>query len=378
MYKVLFAEDELLVRIGLQNAINWSEYSMELVAQADDGGQAFELFQKIRPDVVITDIRMDVMDGHELIRKIREIDKECAILVISCIDDFEVIRRLVPLKINGYVLKATLNMEEINKLLQETREYLISIGRNGEDKPDNENFLEKRLKKYLLGEGSEPIWNENEKMKYLCKFSLKAEDRDKINDSAVKFINELLIHQFKEGVTLLFDKTVSFYIFLPIDSENLEKRAIRVNELIESFLGIKLVYTYSVRKDKEKAADWFMRHEKSGEDVNNSSNWDYSIKNAIAYINENHGEQLSLAKVAGVAGVSPAYFSSLFKKEIGKNYVEYLNEVRLKEVLKEFKISDAKISFIAEKHGFPNQEYFSRYFKKVMGVSPAKWRRKNS
>ena len=68
MYKVLFAEDELLVRIGLQNAIKWSDYSMELVAQADDGGQAFELFQKIRPDVVITDIRMDVMDGHELTR----------------------------------------------------------------------------------------------------------------------------------------------------------------------------------------------------------------------------------------------------------------------------------------------------------------------
>lgn len=378
MYKVLFAEDELLVRIGLQNAIKWSDYSMELVAQADDGGQAFELFQKIRPDVVITDIRMDVMDGHELIRKIREIDKECAIIVISCIDDFEVIRRLVPLKINGYVLKATLNMEEINKLLQETKEYLIGIGRSGEDKPDNENFLEKRLKKYLLGEGSEPIWNENEKMKYLCKFSLKAEDRDKINDSAVKFINELLIHQFKEGVTLMFEKPVNFYIFLPLDNENLEKRVERVNELVESFLGIRLGYTQSVRQSREKIADWFTRHEKSGDDVGNSTSLDNSIKAAIDYININHGEQLSLAKVAGVAGVSPTYFSALFKKEIGKNYVEYLNEVRLKAVLKEFKVSDAKISFIAEKHGFPNQEYFSRYFKKVMGVSPAKWRRKNS
>lgn len=378
MYKVLFAEDELLVRIGLQNAIKWSDYSMELVAQADDGGQAFELFQKIRPDVVITDIRMDVMDGHELIRKIREIDKECAIIVISCIDDFEVIRRLVPLKINGYVLKATLNMEEINKLLQEIREYLISIGRNGEDKPDNENFLEKRLKKYLLGEGSEPIWNESEKMKYLCRFSLKAEDRDKINESAVKFINELLSHQFKEGVTLMFEKPVNFYIFLPLDNENLEKRVERVNELVESFLGIRLSYTNSVRQSREKILDWFTRHEKSGDDVNNSASWDNSIKTAIDYINANHGEQLSLAKVAGVAGVSPTYFSALFKKEIGKNYVEYLNEVRLKAVLKEFKVSDAKISFIAEKHGFPSQEYFSRYFKKVMGVSPAKWRRKNS
>ena len=378
MYKVLFAEDELLVRIGLQNAISWGDYSMELVAQADDGGQAFELFKEIKPDVVITDIRMDVMDGYTLIRSIREIDKECAIIVISCIDDFELIRKLVPLKINGYVLKATINMEEIDKLLKETKEYLIGIGRNGEDKPEKGKFLEKGLKKYLMGEGSEPIWNENEKMKFLCKFSLKEEDRDKINNEAVKFIYELITHQFKEGVTILFEKPVNFYTFLPNDNENLEKRTGRVNELIESFLGIRLGYTHSVRQNKEKLADWFMRHENSGEDINNSSNWDYSIKTAIAYINENHGEQLSLSKVAGVAGVSPTYFSSLFKREIGKNYVEYLNEVRLKAVLKEFKVSDAKISFIAEKHGFPNQEYFSRYFKKVMGVSPAKWRRKNS
>ena len=152
MYKVLFAEDELLVRIGLQNAVSWSDYSMELAAQADDGGQAFELFKSVRPDVVITDIKMDVMDGYTLIRKIREIDKECAIIVISCMDDFELIRKLVPLKINGYVLKATINMEEVNKLLKETKEYLESIGRNGGNNSKKEDFLEKRLKKYLIGE----------------------------------------------------------------------------------------------------------------------------------------------------------------------------------------------------------------------------------
>lgn len=378
MYKVLFAEDELLVRIGLQNAVSWSDYSMELAAQADDGGQAFELFKSVRPDVVITDIKMDVMDGYTLIRKIREIDKECAIIVISCMDDFELIRKLVPLKINGYVLKATINMEEVNKLLKETKEYLESIGRNGGNNSKKEDFLEKRLKKYLIGEGSEPIWNENEKMKFLCKFSLRKEDEDKINDTAVKFIHELLIHQFKEGVTLLYEKPVRFFVFLSKDIENLEKRAARINELVESFLGIRPEYTYSVRFDKENIADWFKRHERGGEDVNNSSNWDYSIKTAIAYMNENHGEQLSLTKVADVAGISPTYFSTLFKKEIGKNYVEYLNEIRLKAVLKDFKLSDAKISFIAEKHGFPNQEHFSRYFKKVMGVSPAKWRKRNS
>ena len=67
MYQVLFAEDELLVRLGLQNSIPWENYDMELTAQADNGITAFELFQKLRPDVVLTDIRMEGMDGYELI-----------------------------------------------------------------------------------------------------------------------------------------------------------------------------------------------------------------------------------------------------------------------------------------------------------------------
>ena len=62
MYQVLFAEDELLVRLGLQNSIDWKAYDMELAAQADNGLQTYELFQKVRPDVVITDIRME--DGQ--------------------------------------------------------------------------------------------------------------------------------------------------------------------------------------------------------------------------------------------------------------------------------------------------------------------------
>ena len=73
MYKVLFAEDELLVRLGLQNSIPWEKYDMELSVQADNGTEAYELFCKVRPQLVITDIRMEGMDGYELIRKIREI-----------------------------------------------------------------------------------------------------------------------------------------------------------------------------------------------------------------------------------------------------------------------------------------------------------------
>lgn len=58
-------------------------------------------------------------------------------------------------------------------------------------------------------------------------------------------------------------------------------------------------------------------------------------------------------------------------------YIEFLNEIRLEEVLKDLKNTDDKVAIVAENHGFHNQEYFSRYFKKVMGISPAKWRQQN-
>ena len=68
MYKVLFAEDELLVRLGLQNSIPWSKYEMEVAALADNGMEAYRLFEEIHPDILITDLRMEGMDGLELVK----------------------------------------------------------------------------------------------------------------------------------------------------------------------------------------------------------------------------------------------------------------------------------------------------------------------
>lgn len=89
-------------------------------------------------------------------------------------------------------------------------------------------------------------------------------------------------------------------------------------------------------------------------------------------------ESLSLHEISGILGLSSSYFSHLFKKETGVNYVEFLNEIRLEAVLKDLKNTTDKISVVAEKNGFRNLEYFSRFFKKSMGISPAKWRQENT
>ena len=123
---------------------------MQLAAQADNGIDAFREFQRIRPDVVITDIRMEGMDGVELIQKIREIDESCAIIVISCLDDFETLRKMIPYNIIGYILKASMSMDEIFGMLQEAEEFLKKKGRIGVGiSGEVEDNLAKKLEKYF-------------------------------------------------------------------------------------------------------------------------------------------------------------------------------------------------------------------------------------
>ena len=172
MYQVLFADHELLVRLGLQNSIDWKAYDMELAAQADNGLQAYELFQKVRPDVVITDIRMEGMDGCELIEKIRQQDKECAIIVISCLDDFEILRRMIPYKIIGYILKASMTMDEVNEILAKTTEYLKKIGREGRKSGKESLSPEKMLSEYLKGGAQEMSLPDKKRLEELLVFSL--------------------------------------------------------------------------------------------------------------------------------------------------------------------------------------------------------------
>ncbi|WP_020618074.1 response regulator [Paenibacillus daejeonensis] len=119
MYKVIIVEDEMLVRIGLKNSVDWSRYGMEVIADLPDGQAAWELYERERPDVIITDIRMPRMDGMELIAHIRKQDKETRIIVLSCMEEFDLARKALALGVSNYIVKLTMTEEEIGGVLEE-------------------------------------------------------------------------------------------------------------------------------------------------------------------------------------------------------------------------------------------------------------------
>ena len=376
MYQVLFAEDELLVRLGLQNSIDWKAYDMELAAQADNGLQAYELFQKVRPDVVITDIRMEGMDGCELIEKIRQQDKECAIIVISCLDDFEILRRMIPYKIIGYILKASMTMDEVNEVLKKSTEYLKKIGREGKKTDPEKRSPEKELEKYLLGGSQKTGSPDQKKIETLLVFSLKEEDQEKINGLAMEFVYDLVRRQLNKALIVKTGEK-EFCVFSEKMQKNPEDMISRVNHSVEEFLGVRFRVQKGMRKEGEDPKEFYLRVKEKQPGAGENGSYDQIIMDAFGYMQEHYQESLSLTDISSVLGISSSYFSHLFKKQTGKNYVEYLNEIRLKAVMEDLKNSDFKIAVIAEKNGFHNFEYFSRFFKKATGLSPVKWRQEN-
>ena len=377
MYKVLFAEDELLVRLGLQSSIPWSKYEMEVVALAENGLEAYKLFEEIHPDILITDLRMEGMDGLELVKRVREVDKECAIVVISCLNDFETLRKLIPYNINAYVLKASISIDEVCSVLAQTKSYLKSIGRTAKNNKEDSEKLEEKISKYLMGDVSGNIEENLDYLEHLLLFSLEDGNKDKINDLAMEFIYELVNRQIP-GEILVPLKDKEFCVFYKSTEKNMQERIKRINSSIGDFLGVSFKITHSSRRREESLKDWFDRAYVQQYEINIDENSGKAlIQKSIEYMQAHYREALSLTDISHTIGLSVSYFSYLFKQETGKNYIEYLNEIRLLATMRDLKNTDEKIVVVAQKHGFQNLEYFSRYFKKKTGESPAQWRKLN-
>ncbi|MBP3817453.1 MAG: helix-turn-helix transcriptional regulator [Butyrivibrio sp.] len=103
-------------------------------------------------------------------------------------------------------------------------------------------------------------------------------------------------------------------------------------------------------------------------------NGDINIKSIINYIDENYMEQLDLAGVSRAFNYTPAHLSRMFKEHVGKNFYQYLQNVRLMHCVDEMK-EDENVRLIecALNHGFPNAKSFIQTFKKNFGCTPSDW-----
>lgn len=105
MYKLLIVDDEEFEREGMAQLIDWKKYDIELVGTAWNGADGLRKTEQFRPDMILTDIKMPVMDGIELIRKVREIYPSIEFAVLSGYGEFEYTSRAMEQGVRHYILK---------------------------------------------------------------------------------------------------------------------------------------------------------------------------------------------------------------------------------------------------------------------------------
>ena len=290
--------------------------------------------------------------------------KEDILLFIKGINEVcKVYKRIMSLTISagiGYVYSNPSQIRFSYRTAQNALDYRFILGAGKAiyiDDVEPDNSIQLQL-------------DEKEERSMLNAIKISSEDEiSEAIDSLFKKTEDLLLpfNQYRiylmEIMTSLL-KLVQTYAF---DIEEIFGENFNAYSYLESFNSIHEVKKWII--EKAIRINSYIKRER----INSSM---MLIEKAKQYIKENYSDyDVSVEKLCSKLHVSPTYFSTMFKKETGTSFVNYLTATRLEEAVKLLNTTDDKTYMIAEKVGYPEANYFSYVFKKQFGVSPSKYRK---
>ena len=114
MYTMLVADDEGWIRERIISSIDWAKIGVTVAGEAADGEEALSLCREIRPDIVLTDIRMPGINGLEFLKSLNEEGLSVKLIIISGYSDFDYAQKAIKLGVADYILKPVENAELVS------------------------------------------------------------------------------------------------------------------------------------------------------------------------------------------------------------------------------------------------------------------------
>ncbi|OXM86738.1 response regulator [Paenibacillus rigui] len=124
MYKLMIVDDDVIIRRGLTRNIDWESQGIKLSGSAGNGKEALLLAESLKPDLVVTDIRMPHMDGLELTERLIAKFPELKVILMTSYEEFEFAKKALKLKVFDYILKPFENdalLDTVNRAAAEYR-----------------------------------------------------------------------------------------------------------------------------------------------------------------------------------------------------------------------------------------------------------------
>ena len=429
MYKVFLVEDEVIVREGLRDNIPWEQYGYRFVGEAGDGEMALPLIRKVRPDVLITDIRMPFMDGLSLCRIVKAEFPEIRIIILSGYDDFEYARSAIDIGVERYLTKPVTRkavikaIEELNRKLEAEQEKESDLLPRREEMAAYGQFLRRRFFEDLFAGNYtvEQIYREAGKRSldvtgpYYRVLLADIFAKDPKNEKKTLHACREDLYRFllrHPGYLVTEWVSSSFCVIVRGDREAVLRGSDRVKDQLQKltsayedgldyFLCMSCVTgrLSALKECYEQTGQYYsLRYTNPGVHVVTEDNYPAAaapadpqesreeadeknadlLSQALAYIDENYtDEKISLNTVASEINVSPGYFSTFFSQRMDRTFVEYVTEKRIDKAKQLLRDTDEHTAQIAARLGYKDPNYFRYVFKKTTGCTPREFRNRS-
>jgi two-component system response regulator YesN len=349
-YNLLLVDDEPLIRRGVAKIVHRHFNDMIITKEAQDGSEALEIIGGDEPDIVISDIKMDGMDGFGLAQQISENYPDILNIILTGYDDFSYAQEMIKHNVYAYVLKPI----------------------------DTADFVE------LLKRAKSEV-KKRKKLKSIYDFAAIHYDGVSAEINKIIFNGNLLydIHaKNSEGIKKIFSE---IFRYLRESTVSLEGAAIFSGELLYMLHNescgqcpneerVEQLKQMSSIDDQERFLLETVDQVTSDIGDGVSARGAKLVENVKGYVRSNINGDLSLKSLSWVFHFNISYFSNLFKQLSGESYINYVTKVRIEKAIENMKNAEYNISEIAEKAGYANANYFCRLFKKHTGMTPSEYR----
>lgn len=333
--KVLLVDDEFVVLDRIRKSIAWEELGVELIGCCENALDALEQMINEVPDILITDIKMPVMTGLELIEKAKQMNPHMQCIVLSGHSEFS-------------LAQAAINQGVYNYLL----------------KPFTKISLEEVMKKccaHIVKTRSEKQVNFNQRTELVSDLTKELQSLKETYGT----VDEAMIKELMKPLADLSILREACMLLMSHNAENGGKENIKyISELFDAERDIYETVAEMMNK---------IRH-----NVNEST----LVSKIKKYTKEHYcDEELNLQLIAdNVVFLGVKYIGGCFFKETGIKYNEYLMEIRMEKAKELMKLNkDMRTEAIAEQIGLGHDiPYFYYLFKKYSGVTPKEYRKRRS
>lgn len=343
MYNILIVEDEEIERRVLKSIIEDNIQGVNVVGEAKNGKEAIPIIDNLEIDLAFMDINLPGMNGLEIIDYLKRRRPKSKVIIITAYDKFEIAHTAIKLKVDDYLLK-----------------------------PVKPNVLVEIIKKYIQDTNKNKIEDEYKDYIYQLRESIHNNSYKKSIEVIKNYIDRLYSSVDFDSIVLeslvLFGKGI-IDIAEDMGLNNHREIEIKVNEITNSNLY------------NRKRCSLYNEFRSILDDIyldldNKKENTEKGIDSLLNYIEMNIREGITLEDLANYSNRNVYYLSKLFKKEMGVNFIDYLTDRKMetaKEMLEDPSIPIKRIS-IELAYNEPN--YFSKVFKKNVGVTPSQYREK--